>query len=91
MQRFVRGGCRCSRFFTNHVEDEAQFELPWKKVLFLSDPFFPFTKRLLSRSDGFETSKEALECLKYLPGQKHTFLNTIADKISPININLEGN
>jgi len=77
--------------FTNHVEDEAQFELPWENVLALSDSFVSFIKKLLSRNDGFATSKEALEYLKNLPGQKHTFLNTIADNISPINKNLEGN
>ncbi len=53
--------------FINHVEDETQFELPWEKVLNLSDSFVSFIKRLLSRSDGFETSKEALEYLESLP------------------------
>ncbi|HAU31070.1 MAG: Serine/threonine-protein kinase-like domain protein [Desulfotomaculum sp. 46_296] len=54
--------------FTNHVEDEAQFKLPWEKVLTLSDPFVSFLIRLLSRSDGFETAKEALGRLESLPG-----------------------
>ncbi|HAG12133.1 MAG TPA: hypothetical protein DCK76_12400 [Desulfotomaculum sp.] len=70
--------------FINHVEDETQFELPWEKVLNLSDSFISLIKRLLSRSDGFETSIEALECLESLPGQKHTFFNIIADNIPPI-------
>ena len=70
--------------FTNHVEDETQFELPWEKVLTLSDPFVSFIKRLLGRSDGFETSNEALEYLESLPGYKHTVLNTITDNISPV-------
>ena len=53
--------------FTNFVEDESQFELPWDKVLTMSDSFMFFLKKLLSRKKGFETAEEALNYLESLP------------------------
>lgn len=64
---FFGAGVVAVDLFTNHVEDEAQFELPWEKVLTLSDSFVSFLKRLLTREGGFETAEDALKYLKSLP------------------------
>ena len=53
--------------FTNLVEDESQFELPWDKVLTMSESFMFFLKKLLSRKKGFKTAEEALNYLESLP------------------------
>lgn len=50
--------------FTNWVEDESLFKLPWEEVLPLSGPFVVFLEKLLSRENGFETAAEAVEYLE---------------------------
>lgn len=50
--------------FTNWVEDESLFKMPWEKVLPLSGPFVVFLQKLLSRQSGFETAAEALAHLE---------------------------
>ncbi len=52
--------------FANQVEDEAQFALPWEKVLTLSDSFICFLKKLLGREEEFQTAQEALKRLEFL-------------------------
>lgn len=46
--------------FTNWVEDESLFKLPWEEVLPISVPFVDFLQKLLSREKGFATAAEAM-------------------------------
>lgn len=50
--------------FTNWVEDESLFDLPWEEVLPLSDSFIAFLHKLLGREGGFQTAMEANAFLK---------------------------
>jgi len=52
--------------FSNWVEDEALFEMPWQDVLPLSGPFTVFLQKLMSRKDGFCSAAEALEYLEVI-------------------------